>query len=334
MRHAGSNAELTNLHAAPTASSALVNVLIAPSPLQLRPEAVLDGLDPALFRSNDPDARVPLVRARAAWLNAQRHTGRDQIGLALATSVPPGGFGIVEYMARFSQTLRESLRILVRYQRLLADIGEMRFDETAAGGVLTHRAHGAVANITELLFGLIIVRARTFSGRPIHPLATRLSHKALGPSRDYEEVFSSPVAHRADTDQLVFSRADLDAPFVSAEPPLSRLLSAHADELLRNLGAKPGLLSDFRDAAAHSIARGDGSLTSISRALGSTPRTIQRRLAQLGLTPRVLIDEVRREAAKASPQDGRKRDDVAHELGYSSARSLRRARRRWLGGQE
>jgi hypothetical protein len=62
-----------------------------------------------------------------------------------------------------------------------------------------------------------------------------------------------------------------------------------------------------------------------------SPRTLQRRLAEHGTTWRAELDAVRRELAARAAPAAMPRDALASQLGFASARSLRRARRRWSG---
>ena len=70
----------------------------------------------------------------------------------------------------------------------------------------------------------------------------------------------------------------------------------------------------------------------MARRLGTTPRSLQRRVAAQGTGLRVLIDEVREANAKQLLGDSRLSiAEVAFFLGYSAETSFRRAFKRWTG---
>jgi AraC-like DNA-binding protein len=74
------------------------------------------------------------------------------------------------------------------------------------------------------------------------------------------------------------------------------------------------------------------SLRSVARALAVSPRTLQRRLADDGTSWRGVLDAARCERATELLRQGAGAEVVAHEIGYSGSRALRRALRRWQVG--
>ena len=74
------------------------------------------------------------------------------------------------------------------------------------------------------------------------------------------------------------------------------------------------------------------SLTRVAGTVGVRPRTLQRRLARVGLTYQQVIDEVRYERARqllGSP--GTSIGEVAIQVGYADPAHFSRAFRRWAG---
>jgi AraC-like DNA-binding protein len=70
-------------------------------------------------------------------------------------------------------------------------------------------------------------------------------------------------------------------------------------------------------------------LTVAARRLHVSPRTLQRLLEREGTSWRSEVDTARREQAARLRRTGVTRSQAASRLGYSDARSLRRAARRW-----
>lgn len=91
--------------------------------------------------------------------------------------------------------------------------------------------------------------------------------------------------------------------------------------------ATPGIALRVRQA----IATGARSEVAASSALGMSPATLRRKLAQASSSFRRISAEMQRNAAESLFATGTPLEEIASEIGYSDVRSLRRACRRWFG---
>jgi AraC-like DNA-binding protein len=80
------------------------------------------------------------------------------------------------------------------------------------------------------------------------------------------------------------------------------------------------------------LPTGAPSQNEVARALGMSPRALQRRLTIEETTYAALLDDTRRELALAYLREGRySMTDIGYLLGFSGAASFTRAFRRWTG---
>jgi AraC-like DNA-binding protein len=82
------------------------------------------------------------------------------------------------------------------------------------------------------------------------------------------------------------------------------------------------------------IASGGGSLDirTVAASLGTSVRTLQRRLEEMGLTYAGIMQQVRcASARKLLRNDRRTIGEIAHRLGYSDHAHFTRAFQRWTG---
>ena len=87
-----------------------------------------------------------------------------------------------------------------------------------------------------------------------------------------------------------------------------------------------------RQAIEKLMASGHPTIERSARTLRISPRTLQRRLEQAGVTYGILVEEIRYRLARRRLRDRRVRiADVAAELGYRDASSFSRAFMRWSG---
>jgi len=92
------------------------------------------------------------------------------------------------------------------------------------------------------------------------------------------------------------------------------------------------MIDRVRDVIARQLADGRPGIGEVARALNTSVRTFQRRLAEAGWTYKRLLDDVRfaeARCAMARPDDPLKA--VAIDLGFVEQASFTRAFRRWTG---
>jgi AraC-like DNA-binding protein len=87
-----------------------------------------------------------------------------------------------------------------------------------------------------------------------------------------------------------------------------------------------------REAVATSLREGEPTLQVVAANQNTSVRTLQRRLAEEGVTFRSVVDEVRQELAQGMLADGRLTiAEMAYLLGYSEPSAFHRAYKRWTG---
>ena len=90
--------------------------------------------------------------------------------------------------------------------------------------------------------------------------------------------------------------------------------------------------TSVRAAVSLEMSSGHPGIGRTARTLGSSVRTMQRKLSEAGTTYSDLVDEVRREAALQRMVDPRTRMcEIAAALGFADAGSFSRAFKRWTG---
>src|SRR5205823_11780104 len=103
-----------------------------------------------------------------------------------------------------------------------------------------------------------------------------------------------------------------------------------------SLRVKSRAITDFSRELKKIIERllsaGKSQIEYAADSVGVGKRTLQRRLAETGVSYSNLVDEVRSAGAITLVQDrSAKLCDIARDLGYSDAASFDRAFRRWTG---
>ena len=110
------------------------------------------------------------------------------------------------------------------------------------------------------------------------------------------------------------------------------MLDRHAEELLAKYPPRDSLIDQVRNVIADEFRGGEPSLERIADHLGLTPRTLQRKLQELGTSYNDVLDQMRRQLAERYLREPQMAIcEVAYLLGFSESSSFHRAFKRWTG---
>ena len=176
------------------------------------------------------------------------------------------------------------------------------------------------------------MRSRRALGVPYRLRKLELTHPAPSSIAEHERVFECPVRFGAAACRMVIDRAVWETPTANLNPPVFEVLRDHASLLLERLPQAGGHGSVVRAAIRRELRGGDPSLEHVAKQLAMSPRTLQRRLRDLGESYADLLDEVRHAAATVYLDDREiALSEVAYLLGFSEQSSFTRAFKRWTG---
>ena len=285
----------------------------------------------------DAEARMPLAVEERLWERAAELTADPLFGLHAAAAIRPGAFDVLDYAVRTAPDLRAALHRLARYNRLVHDLAS--FEVLPAGDAvrIEHRFDGAGARpcrqAAEFTMASLVVVASQMGSRPVQALAVEFAHAQPGPAEDYAVVFGVRPRFDAPVSCLVLSAEVLDRPVPAADPGLSRIVTAHAEQLLAAQDPAPdALAAQVRRQLAEGMAEGPMTLTQVARRLHVSERSLQRRLDAEGTSFAQLVDEVRRDLALRYVADARiALGEVAYLLGFAEPSPFYRAFKRWTG---
>jgi AraC-like DNA-binding protein len=279
----------------------------------------------------DDDARISPAQFCVAWAELGRVAGNPWIALDLATAIPTGAFGIVEYVCRAAPTLGEALRQWVRYLNLLDDAVEvgLAIDEDRAYLRIVRDSEAPVPASHELCFALVVKRAKELVAAPLRIAAVEFAHS--GEPAPYRAWFDAPVTFGATTTQLVLPRAALGASLATSDPSLLAILTRAADDVERRSTTDPLVTASVKRVLRDALRTDDGNVEHVAKQLGLTTRSLQRRLKDETTSFQIVREAVRRELATRYLDDGLSIAEISFLLGFSEPSAFFRAFKRWTG---
>jgi AraC-like DNA-binding protein len=172
---------------------------------------------------------------------------------------------------------------------------------------------------------------RTDFGAPLSPLLVNLRRQAPRNHRCYEKFFGCTVAFGALCDEIILSPADADRQLPTANRNLARTFDAILAEQLVSLDMGD-LEGRCRKYFLEELTSGEPTEEALAKAMAMSRRTLQRKLGEMGLTYRGLLESTRYDLALRYLDDPSKSvTDITFLLGFSEHSAFTRAFKRWNG---
>jgi AraC-like DNA-binding protein len=272
----------------------------------------------------------------ALWRAAGESGGAADIGLRAGSNTLPHHQSVATLAALHSPTLGEGLKKLARYKRLVCPEevtisvhrGEarLRFDWVLADTQ-------PPPMLIDCIFASIMDLAKRGTAKPMRPRRIELTRPRT-PTHEaaLRKHFGCHVKFGASSDLLVFDEAALALPLVTHNAQLLALIVPGLESALEETGSVRTLADDVRAALSQTISGERPAVEKVAKSLGMSPRTLQRRLGELGTTYQKLLDEVRHRSARrllANTDLGAA--EVAFLLGFEELNSFTRAFHAWEG---
>ena len=258
-------------------------------------------------------------------------------GLHLAQETDPREAGLLFYAVSAGKDVREALALFARYSHVVNESMRVAIVPRGEGVTLALNYAGVPRHcskqIIEFGIALVVKALREASGRKIGPSRVLFSHPRITELKEFDRFYNCRVEFGAPTDALDFAQDVLSLPLVTSDRYLLETLRPYCEDAVKARRTAAGSLrASVENEIYRLLPHGRASVETVARALGVSPRTLARRLAEEGTNFAKLIDDLRR---TLSHQYVREPDftlaQIAWLLGYERSESFTHAFRRWTG---
>jgi len=256
------------------------------------------------------------------------------IGLKLGKEERLERYDPVKIAAISARSFRDAVERLSRYKQLTCP-EEIRVVERGNEfaiqflWLLAHEKEPPL--LVDVCFAWIVAMAQRGIGRPLSPRRVEFQ-RAPAQREMYETHFRCPVKFKADQNALVFSKADMELPFVTHNADLLASVAPQLEAELTEQLAHKTFTEQAKGILKHLLAGQRPGIEDLARELHLSTRTLQRRLTEQGITFQRLLDDARRELARHYLlHSTRELNETAYLLGYEDANSFFRAFHHWEG---
>lgn len=279
-----------------------------------------------------PDLLVPTVAAARLLRNAARREGIDAFGALAGGGCGLEALGVFGTTICAAPTLRDALRIAVAERRLFSSSSRLWLREQGADVKLCHAfATGGDPvwrQAEHYVLRLLVEVLRLGAGPAWRPPRVQLQTPEWPVLRSVDAFAEARLDFSQPIGAVTFPQRLLDAPLPA---PATRCTPLEVS-VWRATGPAP----TFAEAVAQVVEmltwKRPPRVGETAAALGTTRRTLQRRLASSGVTHERLVDRARLASAASLLADTDARIlDVALDVGYSDHAHFTRAFRRWSG---
>jgi AraC-like DNA-binding protein len=292
------------------------------------------GLDDSALL--DPDNRIPFAQLVALYEKAAELTGDDNFGLHIGEAIHPSAFDVVGYSALNSPTIGAAFTRVARYHSIWTDGALFTLELSGNTGAIVYRyADTSISehrHDSEMTLATVTTLCRNIASPDFTPIAVEFQHEAPADITEHLRLFRCPVRFGAPSNRFTFISDFLSLPIARADASLCAVLDRHAEELLAKYPPRDSLVAQVQSIIANEFRGGDLSLERVADQLSLTPRTLQRKLHELGTSHNELLDQMRRQLAMRYLREPEMAIcEVAYLLGFSESSSFHRAFKRWTG---
>jgi AraC-like DNA-binding protein len=287
-----------------------------------------------------PGAAANLDQCIKIWEHAIRHTGDTLLGLHLGETTSPGLAGMVGYLMESSPDLLTAFHNAEQFNRALTNMttysvsirGDMFVYTIDITPAWHDRSPETARQIVEHSASAFVHFVKLLSGKALHPLHVHMRYPRPADTREYLRILKCEPLFGQDSNQIIFRLRDMQLPTIGHNPALNR----HFRELLEQEIAKTNQQETFSSEVRRVILQNFNTtlpqLNDVVHHLHITPRTLQRKLKEEGVSFQLITDSVKKELATGLLK---KRtltiNEISYKLGYAEPSVFRRAFKKWTG---
>lgn len=287
----------------------------------------------------DRSARIE-ARAQIKLLElAAKELDDDLFGFRLAHDFDVREIGLVYFVMASSELLSDALRNAMRYSQIVNEGVRLRVSPgKSIAMTLDYVDVDRRLDWHHIEFWLValvrICREIADSRFALHRL--RVRHTRPMPPKAFRAFFGVEVEFGCDVDEIVLSPSVASLPAARRDTYLNNLLCRYAEKALQSRPARYAKHASVRGAVERILPEllphGKARASEVARVLGTSSRSLSRRLREEGVPFAHILDELRQTLAKHYLSEGLLPiSEVAWLLGYREVSSFTHAFRRWTG---
>lgn len=295
------------------------------------------GISPQELDS--PASKMSVSQLLIAYRNALRYSRRSDLAIRLGQGIQVTAYGIYGYALMSSPNQRALINTALKYHHLMLATADLSFREDTERKIGTWTITPIVNPteqqlyrfIVEVYVGTLLALSGDILERPGMHLGIKVTYPHSPDIPAYEELFHCPVRYEQESNELILNSSWLDTPTRRHNVLTFATVENICAETLEQMGDRAGIRRELKKILLESAGRFP-TIEEISEQLGTSPRTLRRKLQSEGTSYAVLLNETRVHLAKKYLRETILTiDEIANRVGYNDTSNFRRGFQRATG---
>jgi AraC-like DNA-binding protein len=272
------------------------------------------------------------------WKNASHLCNDPLFGLHFGESLQLGALGAVGEIIKSSNTVGEAITIAASLTYLVTDLFKMEIQRSNNSFTIRFIPTGAIEDesvrrhVADLLMVFSIHELNGLMLERISPTGVTYPYK-LSNLKEYQRVLRCAAIKTKADYSVEFRNTYWDIPILTANYEVQKMFLEKISSEKANPFSNPITFQvKILDYLMKNAYLGILSLEDVAANFNITPRSLQRRLQDEGVTFQQLADSVRKSLAIHFIESGKYQiKEISNMLGYNELSAFSRAFKRWTG---
>lgn len=298
------------------------------------PSSILKQARLPVSLARDGKATMTTNQLFELWHAIYDLTKDSGIAIKILKSLDKTGHQSAFVAACYASNFRDAIMRIDRFKRLGSN-ERFLFSETpeqfTISKIWPYAMEDEPAISIDLSFAFAVELGRKGTGELLKPI--RVEYKrAAAEDAALRDFFGCEIIYGAPENKLILQADDLKKPFPGHNLEFLELITPALSAMRNDLDGDLSFVEQVMNVLKNNLASGRPQVDAIARELGTSTRTLQRRILDEKTTFRMLLNDARKEMGEQLLLDPSLTiDEVAYLVGFQDTRSFYRAFHDWEG---
>ena len=285
---------------------------------------------------NDANHRISVDKMRKLWDLAEQVSNDDCIGLEAIKYLNPTSFHGF-YNAYYAvSTVRQSLQLMEKFSKVVTTSATLAFHEEGDEVVVSlpqvdGRVEPSIHARDAFMAMIVLGMKNVYTDEVNHLHGLKLMREKPKDTSRHDEIFKCPIDYNNDVCEFRVSKSFIDEVLPTGNAELVRINEQVLNEYLKRFN-KNDTVAAVYNTLLKLLPHGEPGREKVADALGTSGRSLHRKLKELNTSYKVILDDARKNLAlEYIKQPDISMITITYQLGFSDSTSFSRSFKRWTG---